>query len=623
MTWNSVQQNYVDGKTVINAEFLNTLQNKVSESVSIKDFGADPTGVSDSTTALINAISAAKAAGINAVNCSGGKFKIDTGGITLTNITLFANSPPDFGNTYGDTGGTFLLTSTTTSPFTLGQGWAIKGITFQYPAQDGDDAVPLVFPPLFIGTYVAGGVMEDVTVLNAYQIFKFNVGTAIGDFRLDRCRMYAVDRVFWFLEGAPEVINITDCIFSPGMYVPALTPNTYLRNYTATSGEFMRIDVGGGANTSVDGLNISSTIVYGYRYGVRVVSGQLNVSSVHDCWFDAVSTALSIEGTATIANTRISDNYFWSSNLSDASTSYATIALSAASASNLKVTGNDFVYSQGDHISWNAASTNDIHILGNRFKNWGKENTAPAASYYAINATDSNLNGSIVSNKFQPSSGTIAHNRNGIGIGNCTDLAVLSNEFDDCYLSLWTVAGTKYKVIGNVSKSSGFTTAFLNACAAGVVESASNRWDKAPSGPSGIPSFTIRAGTQTFTGAKTQVVFATESIDRDANVASDTFTAPTTDDYGFYVQLNNTTGLTVGDVWSISIEQAGSGSTLIQNTNRVAADVAGAVPLICSGIFSLVAGDTVKIYITRVSGTGNYVSLNSANHNVFTGYRIS
>lgn len=61
MTWNSVQQNYVDGKTVINAEFLNTLQDKVSEVVSVKDFGAVGDGVADDTAAVFAAIQSGRA----------------------------------------------------------------------------------------------------------------------------------------------------------------------------------------------------------------------------------------------------------------------------------------------------------------------------------------------------------------------------------------------------------------------------------------------------------------------------------------------------------------------------------------------------------------------------------
>ena len=60
MTWNSVQQNYVDGKTVINAEFLNTLQDKVSEVASVKDFGAVGDGVADDSAAFNSAIATGK-----------------------------------------------------------------------------------------------------------------------------------------------------------------------------------------------------------------------------------------------------------------------------------------------------------------------------------------------------------------------------------------------------------------------------------------------------------------------------------------------------------------------------------------------------------------------------------
>ena len=51
-TWNSVQKNYVDGSTVINAEYMNTLQSKISEIVSVKDFGAVGDGVADDSSAF-------------------------------------------------------------------------------------------------------------------------------------------------------------------------------------------------------------------------------------------------------------------------------------------------------------------------------------------------------------------------------------------------------------------------------------------------------------------------------------------------------------------------------------------------------------------------------------------
>ena len=55
-TWNSVKETFVDGRTVITADFLNTLQDKVSEIVSVKDYGAVGDGITDdsgSTTKVV------------------------------------------------------------------------------------------------------------------------------------------------------------------------------------------------------------------------------------------------------------------------------------------------------------------------------------------------------------------------------------------------------------------------------------------------------------------------------------------------------------------------------------------------------------------------------------------
>jgi len=600
-----------------------TVQTKLRESVSVLDFGADRTGVVDCTTAIVNAITAAQAT-YKSVYFPGGKYRITTGGITVAGVALIGAGVPEFGNTYDDNSSVFLLDSTTVTPFILGLGWNISGLTFFYPNQDGTAATPIVYPPLFTGTYVAGGVMNNCTVVNAYQVFKFTSGTAIGDFRISECRMYGIDKVFWFLQGAPEVINVTNCMFSYGIYTPASTPNTYLKNYTTLSGEFCRIDVAASSYTKVDGFNLNESLVFGYRYGIRVLSGTLNVSTINNNWFDGVSTALSVETPGIIANTRWIGNYHYALRVGFTDTTSPTMFFSASGGGgNLLVSNNDFVWSQGHHIQWNALSFVDVKITDNRFKNWGKDAVSAPTSYYAISATDSALNGIIGLNKFQPSSGVVAHNRNGIGIGNASDIAIVCNEFDDCYLPVYLIAATKVRLIGNVSSGTSFSASLLNSTAAGVLQSSANRWDKAPSGPSGTPSFSANGATQTFNGTKTQAVFANaEPFDRDANFTSSTFTAPSTDDYEFSVQLNNTVGVTAADIWILTIEQAGSVAASFASTVYVPVNTAGSSPLRCSCVFSLVAGDTVIAYVTRSSGAGNYVSINNAAYNTFTGGRI-
>ena len=599
-----------------------TVQTKLRESVSVKDFGALGDGVADDTTAIVNAITAAQAA-YKSVYFPGGKYRVTTGGINVAGVALIGVGVPEFGNTYNDNSSVILLDSTTVTPFILGLGWNISGLTFFYPNQDGTAATPIVYPPLFTGTYVAGGIMNNVTVLNAYQVFKFTSGIAIGDFRLDQCRMYGIDKVFWFLQGAPEVINVSNCMFSYGIYTPAQAPNTYLRDYTTLNGEFVRIDVAASSKTSVDGFNLNQSLVYGYRYGIRVISGSLNVSTINNNWFDAVSTAFSVESPGFIAGVRWTNNYHYSLRVGFTNTSFPTMSVSAAGGGNLLVSNNDFLFSQGDHIQWNASSFSDVKITDNRFRNWGRDAASAPTTYYAINATDATFNGIIGLNKFQPLTGAVAHNRNGIGLGAAADIDICANEFDDCYVPINLIGATKVRLLANTSNGSTFSAAVVNLTAAGVVQASGNRWDKNVSGPSGAPSFYATAGTQTFTGAKTQATFTnSEPFDRDVNFASSTFTAPSTDDYEFDVQLANTTGVTAGDVWVLTIEQTGGGAAVFASSVYITANLAVSSPLRCSAAINLTAGNTVSAFVTRISGTGNYVTINNAGYNTFTGKRI-
>ena len=155
-----------------------------------------------------------------------------------------------------------------------------------------------------------------------------------------------------------------------------------------------------------------------------------------------------------------------------------------------------------------------------------------------------------------------------------------------------------------------------------MLQAGTNFWDKAPSGPSGVPSFSVKAGTQTFTGAKTQVVWGTETFDRDANFASDTFVAPVTGDYEFSAQLANGTGVTVADIWLLTIERTGSATEAINSLVYVPVNTAGSAAVRCRARFALAIGDEVKAYMTRSSGAGNYVSINDGSCNTFAGARV-
>ena len=587
-----------------------TVEDKLHQSVSILDFGADPTGVEDCTTALNDAINCAKA-GSGVVYVPKGKYRINTGGVTLDDISIIGCGVPEKGLPYDNNGSVFLLDSTTATPFTLGRAVNLEGLSFFYPNQNDTTVSPIVYPALFAGSYVSQFLMTNCTIVNAYDGFRFD-GYVVGDIRISMNRIYCINRVFYFLTGAPEIINLTDNIFSFGVYEDVTnTAPFYLRDYTAQNGSFLVGDMSGGGWTSIDGLTTSGNLIFGYRFGVRIVSGGLNVSNINNNKFDAVATAFQIEATATATTLNLGNNLFYSYVFGDTSATYPCILINGTGQiSSVLLDSNEFALSQGSAVVLSGLDIADeILIIGNKFKSWGTTTALPVVDAYAIVIDDQAVSnkgfGLIVGNQFKNN----ASQGVGIAVGRINGLLIEANHFRDCYVPIQVIDGTDIRIYGNKTEGTLFTNALVvTPSTPGIIEVDMNSWDKPPTRWA-FPAFkAVLSAPQTIGAGPTAITtgFGTEVYDEDNNFDPTTgaFVAPSTGFYRFDVCLTTTSGTTNGDVWkvflknNVSTEESGIVRTIVAGS--------GSQSFSFSAEFKMSQGDSVICYVSRVGGSGNF-----------------
>jgi hypothetical protein len=606
---------------------------RFDEMLSITQFaGCDITGASDMTATFVAAIALAKTVGYGGLYFPRGKYKIDTGAIALANVALHGVGVQESASPYDDAGSVILLTGTTNSPFALGRGATVEGLTFFWPNQTDASATPTAYPPLFAGTYVSQFKFNDNTVVNAYDFFKINAGgVGVGDNQFSGNRIYAIRRYFDLANGAPESMWITENLFTWGVYEDVVNagPNYYLRKWTQQNGEFMRIDVGAGSWTHVDGLHLMGNLIFGSRYGMRIMSGYLNVSTIALNTWDAVPTVLSLESSAQIFNSSFDGNTCYSYRFDNTASEDDTISCtSTAFTSDFDISNNKFLYSRGDHIFWNSSASDDVSIVGNRFASWGQSTQASITAYYALGFTDAGVKAHIASNRFAPTSGAVAHQRSGFICGGAADVFLTGNYFDACELAVWFVSTFAGRAVvqGNMSKATAGGQSFRDdTTTAGLVECMWNTWDKNPAA-NGYPAFNavVAAGQTISSGTKTKLNFGTEQLDGDGNYdpTTSTFTAPVSGLYAFAVHLMNDAGVTIGEVWKLTIDAAGGAAQSRGTTAVVVANTVGAASARLEVQYALTAGDTVTANIQRTTGANNYVVANDTAMCHFHGRRV-
>ena len=192
-----------------------TLESKLQETISVLDFGADPTGTSDSTTAITNAL--------NYSISLGKSLYFPAGVYNHTTITITTNNRPSF-IMYGDSGGDWTLATTGSILNNTGSGYS-----FVFNTTSGAyDPLPCYIETLtFKGNSTSAGGLDIIahgqmhiekcvfTGFTNGNCINFNAGTNFeGVNRIFDCN-FGISNVgiYWSSESYNNVFSIENCTF--------------------------------------------------------------------------------------------------------------------------------------------------------------------------------------------------------------------------------------------------------------------------------------------------------------------------------------------------------------------------------------------------------------------------
>ncbi len=181
-------------------------------------YGITADGVTSDDAALLAALAACSSSGGKTLWLPQGRILLTgvAGPIPFKNCNMVGQGVANTDTI--NRGTTFLLTSTTVAPFTIGSNVGIRGLNFWWPNQINGTTV---FPALFSddGTnHVSQLYMDDVVVINAYDFVKLTTGVSQGPFDISNAYFYCVHDCFT-LSNTGDSWRMTNIHFTPGPWL--------------------------------------------------------------------------------------------------------------------------------------------------------------------------------------------------------------------------------------------------------------------------------------------------------------------------------------------------------------------------------------------------------------------
>lgn len=545
-----------------------TVSAKLAQTVSILDFGADPTGTMDSTSAIQAALN------------NGGRIYAPSGIYLVSTLNMFQANTQLIGDTPSQNSlsqctifkGTTVASSVIVVSLT---GGLIKGILFDRSVTASGGA----------GIEVQDNVTMDI----------------------ENCK--TINQFYGFKLGGTNYANISNCLavnnFSHGFFITNGNSTYYPLQWVLTNCvsetnngwgfQILANKDDGSGNITDPRFNFCGTFANnlgGYQFA--------STGNIHHNDMTAGDTYSSLDGGPgwafeNIGTSIVLDNCF-------------------AEGAGVNATGRNLATpptNSGAGLLFEAGGVSYGYVQVNGF-------TARQNSFQGIAVASSAIFNNIILNGCQCiDNGQSGGNQFGIDLQNTSATYVVngcistncqtSNQVSGIRAtngSVVFITGGSYS--GNTGSSTVASSGFFNVIGANGVMPMESAFEAVPS------------AVQTFnTTSYVTANFQTVVYDNRSNFASNVFTAPVAGRYRFaWSLLHDATG-TAGDTWNIAIVSSTGANKGVTITMAASANTVGSTV-----DMSMTAGSTAQLQVRRSSGTGNFVTILDGNQNYFCGSLI-